>query len=262
VLGAIEYTQYLTPNTQHLFMRFDLLTIFPEFFAGPFDFGIIKRARHQGLIEVAIHDLRSYTSDKHHVVDDRPFGGGDGMVLKPEPIFRAVESILLENKRDDDSKRTAIVLLSPQGRMFRQADAAAFAREYSQMILICGRYEGVDERVAEHLATDEISIGDYVLTGGELPAMVVVDAVTRLLPNVLGSETSAVHESFSEGLLDYPHYTRPAEFRGWKVPEVLISGHHGEVAKWRRRAALLKTLKMRPDLLEKAELTDEERKQI
>jgi tRNA (guanine37-N1)-methyltransferase len=241
-------------------MRFDLLTIFPEFFTGPFDFGIVKRARQQGLVEIAVHDLRSFTFDKHHVVDDRPFGGGDGMVLKPEPIFRAVESLLESDQPDDGQKRTAIILLSPQGRMFSQAEAERFAAECSRMILICGRYEGVDERVAEHLVTDEISIGDYVLTGGEIPAMVVVDAVTRLLPEALGSETSAVHDSFSEGLLDCPHYTRPAEFRGWRVPDVLISGHHGEVAKWRRRAALLKTLKMRPELLAKAELNDEERR--
>ncbi|MCI0389766.1 MAG: tRNA (guanosine(37)-N1)-methyltransferase TrmD [Acidobacteria bacterium] len=255
-------------------MHFDLLTIFPEIFAGPFDFGIIKRARQQGIVEIVIHDLRSFTFDKHHVVDDRPFGGGDGMVLKPEPIFRAVESILAEGPpegpgvMDEDQaraeeKRAGVVLLSPQGRMFNQAEARRFAHEYSRMILICGRYEGVDERVAEHLITDEISIGDYVLTGGEIPAMAVVDAVTRLLPNALGSETSAAHDSFSPlscGLLDYPHYTRPAEFRGWRAPEVLVSGHHGEVAKWRRRAALLKTLKMRPDLLDKATLTDEERR--
>jgi tRNA (guanine37-N1)-methyltransferase len=241
-------------------MRFDLLTIFPEFFTGPFDFGIVKRARQQGLVEIVVHDLRSFTFDKHHVVDDRPFGGGDGMVLKPEPIFRAVESLLETNEPREGQKRTAIVLLSPQGRMFNQADANRFATECSRMILICGRYEGVDERVVEHLGADEVSIGDYVLTGGEIPAMVVVDAVTRLLPNVLGSETSAAHDSFSEGLLDYPHYTRPAEFRGWRAPDVLISGHHGEVAKWRRRAALLKTLKRRPDLLEKAELTPEERR--
>lgn len=240
-------------------MRFDLLTIFPEFFAGPFDFGIIRRARQQGLIEVNIHDLRSFTSDKHHVVDDRPFGGGDGMVLKPEPIFAAVDSLLAQGERGDESKRTAIVLMSPQGRRFCQQEAAALASDCRRMILLCGRYEGVDERVIEHLVTDEISIGDYVLTGGELPAMVVVDAVTRLLPKVLGSETSAVHDSFNESLLDYPHYTRPAEFRGWQVPEVLISGHHGEVAKWRRRAALLKTLQRRPDLLERANLTDRER---
>ncbi len=247
-------------------MRFDLLTIFPEFFTGPFDFGIVKRARQQGIVEINIHDLRSFTFDKHHVVDDRPFGGGDGMVLKPEPIFRAVESLLAADQPVDDQqadqKRAAIVLLSPQGRMFNQAEAERLANECSQMILICGRYEGVDERVVEHLVTDEISIGDYVLTGGEIPAMVVVDAVTRLLPGALGSETSAAHDSFSalaRGLLDHPHYTRPAEFRGWRAPDVLISGHHGEVAKWRRRAALLKTLKMRPDLLEKADLTDAER---
>jgi len=243
-------------------MHFDLLTIFPEFFAGPFDFGIIQRAREQGLIEIAIHDLRSFTFDKHYVVDDRPFGGGDGMVLKPEPIFRAVESLLGAEGQFEPGKRTAVALLSPQGRLFRQAEAERFARECSRMILICGRYEGIDERVVEHLVTDEISIGDYVLTGGEVPAMVIVDAVTRLLPHALGSETSAVHDSFSEGLLDCPHYTRPADFRGLPVPEVLLSGHHGEIARWRRRAALLKTLKMRPDLLPQAVLTDEERRWV
>ena len=243
-------------------MRFDLLTIFPEFFAGPFDFGIVQRARQQGLIEIVIHDLRSFTFDKHQVVDDRPFGGGDGMVFKPEPIFRAVEALIggQQPSPGETEKRTAVVLLSPQGRLFRQAEAAKLAQECSRMILICGRYEGVDERVVEHLVTDEISIGDYVLTGGELPAMVIVEAVTRLLPKALGSETSAVHDSFSAGLLDCPHYTRPAEFRGLGVPEVLLSGHHGEVARFRRRAALLKTLKMRPDLLAQATLTDEERR--
>jgi tRNA (guanine37-N1)-methyltransferase len=253
-------------------MRFDLLTIFPEFFAGPFDFGIIKRARQQGIVEIVIHDLRSFTFDKHHVVDDRPFGGGEGMVLKPEPIFRAVESILTKGLTEGTEgaeetpgdqargKRAGVILLSPQGRIFDQAEARRFADEFSRLVLICGRYEGIDERVAEHLITDEISIGDYVLTGGEIPAMVVVDAVTRLLPNVLGCETSALRDSFSDGLLDYPHYTRPEEFRGWRAPEVLLSGHHGEVAKWRRRAALLKTLKTRPDLIEKAALTDEERR--
>lgn len=240
-------------------MRFDLLTIFPEFFTGPFDFGIIRRARQQELIEIKIHDLRSFTFDKHHVVDDRPFGGGDGMVLKPEPIFRAVETLIEEDKSDAPSKRTAIVLMSPQGKVFNQGEAERFAGECSRMILICGRYEGIDERVVEHLITDEVSIGDYVLTGGEIPAMVLVDAVTRLLPNVLGSETSAVHDSFTDGLLDYPHYTRPAEFRGWQVPEVLIGGHHGEVAKWRRRAALLKTLQRRPELLASDKLTEEEK---
>lgn len=239
-------------------MRFDLLTIFPEFFTGPFDFGIIRRARQQGLIEINVHDLRSFTFDKHHVVDDRPFGGGDGMVLKPEPIFRAVESLLAEDIANAEQKRSAVVLMSPQGRVFCQAEAERLAVECSRIVMLCGRYEGIDERVVEHLVTDEISIGDYVLTGGEMPAMVVVDAITRLLPNVLGSETSAVHDSFNNSLLDYPHYTRPAEFRGWQVPEVLIGGHHGEVAKWRRRAALLKTLQRRPDLLISAKLTEEE----
>jgi tRNA (guanine37-N1)-methyltransferase len=248
-------------------MRFDLLTIFPEFFAGPFEHGIIRRARQQNQIELYVHDLRSFTDDKHHVVDDRPFGGGDGMVLKPEPIFRAVETLLAESQPEalpgDEQKRTAIVLMTPQGRVFCQAEAQRLANECSRLILLCGRYEGIDERVVQHLVTDEISIGDYVLTGGEIPAMVVVDAVTRLLPNVLGSETSAVHDSFSAetgGLLDYPHYTRPADFRGWQVPEVLIGGHHAEVARWRRRAALLKTLKQRPELLTEATLTEEERR--
>jgi tRNA (guanine37-N1)-methyltransferase len=241
-------------------MRFDLLTIFPEFFTGPFDFGMVQRARQQGVIEIAIHDLRSFTTDKHQMTDDRPFGGGDGMVFKPEPIFRAVESLRATDENSDADRRTAVVLLSPQGRLFRQAEAERLARECRRMILICGRYEGVDERVVEHLITDEISIGDYVLTGGEIPAMVLVDAVTRLLPGVLGSETSAAHDSFSEGLLDCPHYTRPADFRGMKVPDVLLSGHHAEIAKWRRRMALKKTLEVRPELLEQAVLTEDERR--
>ncbi|HZS04847.1 MAG TPA: tRNA (guanosine(37)-N1)-methyltransferase TrmD [Blastocatellia bacterium] len=241
-------------------MRFDLLTIFPEIFAGPFDFGMVQRARQQGLVEIAIHDLRSFTFDKHHIVDDRPFGGGDGMVLKPEPIFLAVESLLKADSDRDSEKRTAIVLLSPQGRLFCQAEAERFAGECSRMVMICGRYEGVDERVVEYLITDEISIGDYVLTGGEIPAMVVVDAVTRLLPGVLGSETSAAHDSFSDGLLDCPHYTRPADFRGLKVPEILLGGHHAEIARWRRRAALLKTLRVRPELLKWAALTEDEKR--
>jgi tRNA (guanine37-N1)-methyltransferase len=241
-------------------MRFDVLTIFPEFFAGPFDFGIIRRAQQQGHIAIQIHDLRSFTTDKHHVVDDRPFGGEDGMVLKPEPIFRAVEALR------DDSEQTAVVLLSPQGRVFRQSEAERFAREFTQIILLCGRYEGVDERVVQHLVTDEISIGDYVLTGGEIPAMVLVDAITRLLPDVLGSATSAVHDSFSDGLLDFPHYTRPASFKGLDVPEVLLSGHHANIAKWRRREAIRKTLKMRPDLIQallaRAALSAEEQRWI
>lgn len=237
-------------------MRFDVLTIFPEFFAGPFDFGIIRRARQQNQVEIKIHDLRSFTSDKHHVVDDRPFGGEDGMVLKPEPIFRAVRSLRSEEEK------TAVILLSPQGKVFDQAEARRFATDFTQMIMICGRYEGVDERVAENLITDEISIGDYVLTGGEIPAMILVDAVTRLLPNVLGSETSAVNDSFSDGLLDFPHYTRPADFEGLKVPEVLLSGNHAKIAEWRKNAALEKTLRMRPDLLGQARLTDEQRRLV
>jgi tRNA (guanine37-N1)-methyltransferase len=240
-------------------MRFDLLTIFPEFFAGPFDHGIIQRARNQGVVEIVVHDLRSFTTDRHHIVDDRPFGGGDGMVLKPEPIFRAIRTLTEgATSHEQGSKRTAVVLLSPQGRLFNQAEAERFARDCDRIILICGRYEGVDERVAEHLATEELSIGDYILTGGEVPAMVVVDAVTRLLPGALGSETSAVHDSFSDGILDCPHYTRPADFEGLSVPDVLLSGHHAEVARWRRKAALLKTLKTRPELLESVALTDEE----
>lgn len=245
-------------------MRFDLLTIFPEFFVGPFDFGMIRRARQQGQIEINIHDLRSFTTDKHHIVDDRPFGGEDGMVLKPEPIFRAVET-LLDSGRSNGA-RSAVVLLTPQGRVFRQSEAQRFAREFTQMILLCGRYEGVDERVAQYLVTDEISIGDYVLTGGEIPAMILVDAITRLLPNVLGSATSAVNDSFSTGLLDFPNYTRPADFNGMAVPEILLSGHHGKIAKWRRQAALEKTLKMRPDLIEillaQGALTAEERRWV
>ncbi len=243
-------------------MRFDLLTIFPEFFAGPFDFGILRRAQKHGVIEIKIHDIRSFTTDKHRMTDDRPFGGGDGMVMKPEPIFSAVETLLAEPVATE--KPAAIVLMSPQGTLFTQAKARQLANDYSRLILLCGRYEGVDERVIEHLVTEELSIGDYVLTGGELPAMVVVDAVTRLLPEALGSATSAVNDSFEDGLLDYPHYTRPAEFRGWTVPEVLIGGHHAEVAKWRRRAALRKTWQCRPDLLKdllaQAQLTPADKK--
>jgi len=235
-------------------MRFDLITIFPEFFRGPFEFGIIRRAVQSGIVTINIHDLRQFTHDKHQVVDDRPFGGGDGMVLKPEPFFRAIEWLRSVVKTDG----AATVLLTPQGRRFDQKMAARFA-ELDHIVLLCGRYEGIDERVIENLVTDEISIGDYVLSGGELPAMVLVDAVVRLLPNALGSETSAVNDSFSSGLLDYPHYTRPAEYRGLGVPEVLQEGNHKEIAAWRRRKALEKTLRQRPDLLESAELTKEDR---
>src|SRR5918998_579507 len=244
-------------------LRFDIITIFPEFFRGVFDFGIVRRARAAGLAGVAAHDLRGWTHDRHKVVDDRPFGGGDGMVLKPEPIFEAVESLTgLEGgaeKFREAGRR--VVLLSPQGRSLTQALAAELAGA-EQVVVICGRYEGVDERVAEVLATDEVSIGDYVLSGGEPAAVVLVDAVVRLVPGALGSETSAVNESFAEGLLDFPHYTRPVEFRGWRVPEVLTGGHHAEIARWRRRQALRKTRRNRPDLFEKLRLDEAELREL
>jgi tRNA (guanine37-N1)-methyltransferase len=301
-------------------MRFDLVTIFPEFFAGPLDYGIVRRARETGLIDVQVQDLRVFTKDRHRTVDDRPFGGGEGMVLKPEPLFDAVEALLGHSVgaaagRPAPESKTAVVLLSAAGKLFKQETARRYAG-LDRVIFICGRYEGVDERVAEHLATEEVSVGDFVLSGGELPAMLVLDAVTRLLPGALGNEDSALNESFSGGgerqwrdpgtqgqvtsraqrqrqdlgskgepgapaerqhqapalgvetvksgtvgqvpidsnrvegmLLDFPHYTRPAEFRGWVVPEVLIGGNHAEVAKWRRAAALEKTRRNRPDLL-------------
>jgi len=230
-------------------MRFDIITIFPEFFSAVIDCGILRRARNAGLVEITAHDLRQWTTDKHHVVDDRPFGGGDGMVLKPEPIFTAVEALTGASRREDFPAKTRVMLLSPQGQVFSQTLAQEIAENTAHVVLICGRYEGVDERVAEGLITDEISIGDYVLTGGEPAATVVVDAVVRLLPGALGSETSAVFESFSEGLLDHPQYTRPPEFRGMKVPEVLLSGNHAEIERWRKEAAIAKTRRKRPDLL-------------
>ena len=264
-------------------MQFDIVTIFPDFFAGPLDYGIVRRAREASLVDVRVHDLRAYTHDRHRTVDDRPFGGGEGMVLKPEPFFEAVESLAAA---DSSAKlRTAIVLLSASGGLFRQDTAQRFA-QFDRIVLLCGRYEGVDERVAEHLATDELSIGDFVLSGGELAAALVVDAVTRLLPGALGNEDSSVNESFSAAdasiddpatkppsdlaaptshqspfgsaqgkpvashlLLDCPHYTRPAEFRAWLVPEVLLGGNHEEIRRWRRQKALEKTRRNRPDLL-------------
>ncbi len=272
-------------------MRFDIITIFPEFFAGPLDYGIVRRAREARLIEACIHDLRDFTHDRHRTVDDRPFGGGEGMVMKPEPLFDAVESIIEGKTPPSPAARmghpeklssTAIVLLSASGKLFQQETARRFAK-LKRIMLICGRYEGVDERVAEHLATDEISIGDFVLSGGELPAAMIVDAVTRLIPGALGNEDSTVNESFSEpegasgakapeknadelspvnrrptiqipensgrGILDYPHYTRPQSFRGWNVPEVLMSGNHEDIRRWRREKALEKTRRNRPDLL-------------
>jgi tRNA (guanine37-N1)-methyltransferase len=273
-------------------MRFDIVTIFPEFFEGPLDYGIVRRAREAGVVEVAVHDLRRFTQDRHRTVDDRPFGGGEGMVLKPEPLFEATEALLgrkLNAESTEHTGKTAVVLLSASGKLFRQSTARRYAT-LDRILLLCGRYEGVDERVAEHLATEEVSIGDYVLTGGELPAALIVDAVTRLQPGALGNEASAIQESFSEtemarevaefrkersapaagsektskmyepllalhdrmgsrGLLDYPHYTRPAEYRGWAVPEVLLGGNHEEIRRWRRQKALEKTLRNRPDLL-------------
>ncbi|MGH9970927.1 MAG: tRNA (guanosine(37)-N1)-methyltransferase TrmD [Pyrinomonadaceae bacterium] len=230
-------------------LRFDVITIFPDFFREAFDYGILRRARAGGLVETKAHDLRNWTTDKHRSVDDRPFGGGDGMVLKAEPIFAAVNDLTGCSKREDFGRETRVVLLSPQGRVFGQPLAEDLSQSASQIVLICGRYEGVDERVAESLVTDEISIGDYVLSGGEPAALVVIDAIVRLLPGALGSETSSVHESFSEGLLDHPQYTRPPELRGLRVPEVLLTGNHAEIARWRREQALKKTRQNRPDLL-------------
>jgi tRNA (guanine37-N1)-methyltransferase len=261
-------------------MRFDILTIFPEFFTGPLDYGIVRRAREAKLIETRVHDLREFTHDRHRTVDDRPFGGGEGMVMKPEPLFEAVESLLGvgENAGATTAAQerggTAIVLLSAAGKIFRQQTARELVG-LERMVLICGRYEGVDERVAEHLATHEISIGDFVMSGGELPAAMILDAVTRLIPGAVGNEDSIVNESFSgdalssergqpplhaessageselvgRGILDYPHYTRPPSFRGWDVPEVLLGGNHEEIRKWRRRCALEKTWRNRPELL-------------
>ncbi len=245
---------------------FDIVTIFPDFFAGPFDHGIVRRARAAGLADIRIHDLRNFTTDKHRTVDDRPFGGDEGMVLKPEPIFAAVESLFSEQPAEE-RRQTAVVLLSAQGRLLNQRVAQELAQR-PRVVLLCGRYEGVDERVAEHLATMELSIGEYILSGGELAAAVVVDTVTRLLPGALGDARSAVEESFTAhpdatvsagGILDCPHYTRPADFRGRKVPEVLLSGNHAEVRRWRRRQALAKTRRNRPDLLERAALSDDDR---
>ncbi len=234
-------------------MRIDILTLFPGMFEGPFSESMVRRAIDHGIVTVHIHNLRDWGVGRHKVVDDYPFGGGSGMVMKPEPVFDAVEAI-----RGGDEFDIPIVLLTPQGRVLNQRIAAGLA-EYDRLILVCGHYEGVDERVREHLCTDEISIGDYVLTGGELAAMVVVDATVRQVPGVLGSDESIEEESHSRGLLEYPHYTRPNEYRGWTVPEVLLSGHHAEIARWRRRQSIHRTLVRRPDLLENAELSPEER---
>jgi tRNA (guanine37-N1)-methyltransferase len=260
-------------------MKFDIITIFPDFFRGPLDYGIVRRARETGLIDISIHDLRNFTRDRHRTVDDRPFGGGEGMVLKPEPIFECVESLHIGSREERlRDARESVVLLSPQGRMFTQVVAQEMTSR-ERIVLICGRYEGVDERVGEHLADGEISVGDFVLSGGELGAAIILDAVTRLLPGALGNAASSQQESFtagemqtraegeppsstcaSGGLLDYPHYTRPAEFRGMPVPEVLVNGNHEEIRRWRRRCALEKTLRNRPDLLHADALSREDRK--
>jgi tRNA (guanine37-N1)-methyltransferase len=261
-------------------MRFDILTIFPEFFTGPFDHGVVARALRSGLAESHIHDLRAFTQDRHRTVDDRPFGGGEGMVLKPQPIFDCAESLTLTPKAERDTTRESVILLSAQGKRFTQATARRLAK-LERIVLICGRYEGVDERVAQLLCDEELSIGDYVLSGGELAAAIVLDATVRLLPGVLGHADSSRYESFGEGdeageeltsdgvprstnasagLLDYPHYTRPAEFRGVSIPEVLAEGDHLKIRKWRRQAALAKTYANRPDLLINADLSDADRK--
>lgn len=232
-------------------MRFDVFTLFPEVFQPYLQTSILERAQQKGLIEVHLHNIRDYTTDKHHITDDEPYGGGGGMVMKPEPIFAAVESVL------GAPPGCPVILLTPQGRTFNHR----IAQEYAQLpalALICGRYEGVDERVREHLVTDELSIGDYVLSGGELPALVVLDAVSRFLPGVLGDPDGATDDSYASGLLEYPQYTRPAEFRGWPVPEVLRSGDHGRIARWRREQALLRTWQRRPDLLAIASLSRED----
>ncbi len=263
-------------------MKFEIITIFPDFFHGPLDHGIVSRARKTGLVEIGVRDLRVHTRDRHKTVDDRPFGGGEGMVMKPEPIFECVEELGVAAKaeRQKPGAKESVALLSPQGRVFNQRLAEELA-QMERVVLICGRYEGVDERVAAELADREISVGDFVLSGGELGAAIIVDAVTRLVPGALGNEASSQQESFSSrtapvehgenvpsstctsgGLLDYPHYTRPAEFRGMVVPEVLSSGNHDQIRKWRRQQALEKTLRNRPDLLEKVELSEEDKRFI
>lgn len=234
-------------------MRFDVFTLLPEIFLPYLQASILQKASERGLIDVRIHNIRDWTTDRHHTTDDIPYGGGGGMVMKPEPVFAAVESVL------GAPPACPVILLTPQGRVFNQRLAAELA-QHEHLGLLCGRYEGVDERIREHLVTDEISIGDYVLTGGELPALVLIDAVTRLLPGVLGDPTGAEDDSHASGLLEYPHYTRPPEFRGWRVPEVLQSGDHARIARWRREQSLRRTLQRRPDLLERASLDETDRK--
>lgn len=236
-------------------MRFDVFTLLPETFPPYLQASILQKAAGRGLVEFHIHNIRDYTHDRHHTTDDMPYGGGGGMVMKPEPVFEAVESVL------GAPPACPVILMTPQGRVFNQKIATELA-QLPRIALLSGRYEGVDERIREHLVTDEISIGDYVLTGGELPALILIDAITRLLPGVLGDPTGAEDDSHASGLLEYPHYTRPPEFRGWKVPEVLLSGDHGKIARWRREQSLRRTLEKRPDMLEAAELTKEDKKLI
>jgi tRNA (guanine37-N1)-methyltransferase len=236
-------------------MQFDVFTLFPEIFPSYLESSILQRARQRGLIDVRVHNIRDFTHDKHHTTDDVPYGGGGGMVLKPEPVFEAVESI------SGQGVGRPIILLTPQGRVFNQSMALELSR-HKMITLICGRYEGVDERIRTHLVTDEISIGDFVLTGGELPALILMDAIARLLPGVLGDPDAAADDSHASGLLEYPHYTRPPEYRGEGVPEVLLSGDHAKIAKWRREQSLARTLARRPDMLDKADLSEEDRKYL
>jgi tRNA (guanine37-N1)-methyltransferase len=234
-------------------VKFDIVTIFPGMVQGPLAEGVVGRAAVRGLLDIAVHDLRAHTTDRHRVVDDMPFGGGPGMVLKPEPLFRAVDHI-----RETRGAPAAVILTSPDAPVFNHREAARL-RGLEHLVILCGRYEGVDERVRRHLATEELSIGDYVLSGGELAALVIVDAVARLVPGVVGDEASVAHDTFARGLLDFPQYTRPADFRGLGVPPVLLSGHHAEIERWRRQEALARTLERRPELLEDAALDDSDR---
>lgn len=236
-------------------MRFDVFTLFPGVFQSYFDISIVQRALANGLIQVNLHDIRAWTTDRHHMTDDMPYGGGGGMVMKPEPMFSAVESIL------GTPPICPVILMTPQGRVFNQKVAYELA-EQPHLAFLCGRYEGIDERIREYLVTDEISMGDFVLTGGELPALAMMDAITRLIPGALGDPTGALDDSHASGLLEYPHYTRPPEFRGWTVPEVLISGNHARIERWRREQALRRTLQRRPDMLEHAELSEADRKTL
>ena len=240
-------------------MEFDVFTLLPEVFPPYLESSILLRARQRGLVDVRVHNIRDWAAQKHHVTDDEPYGGGGGMVMKVEPVFAAVESVLGPNDPQKGASIFPVILLTPQGRVFNQSIALELARQ-PRLALICGRYEGVDERIRAHLVTDQISIGDYVLTGGELPALILIDAVSRLLPDVLGDPNGPFNDSHASGLLEYPHYTRPPEFRGWVVPDILLSGDHARIARWRREQSLRRTLKHRPDLLEKANLSSSDRK--